>query len=112
MLSRGAKAGNRREKIHFCRQLLMLGGSRKSGLDEVYELAGALRKLRIVMRNLNSEAAGRDVYLWSPAPVSVVRGYHKILRLVKMKRGFRSINYHLSTLVPVGLTSNGGLVGV
>jgi hypothetical protein len=39
--------------------------------------------MAFVMRNLNSEPARRDVYLWSPAPVSVPPGYHKVLEPVK-----------------------------
>jgi hypothetical protein len=35
------------------------------------------------MRKLNAERAGRDVHLSSSASVSVVPGYHKILRTVK-----------------------------
>ena len=35
------------------------------------------------MSYLNAHAAGRNVYLWSPAPVSMDRGYHKIWEWVK-----------------------------
>jgi hypothetical protein len=39
-----------------------------------------------VMSNPNSEPASSDVHIWSPAPVSVNRAYHKILELVKRSR--------------------------
>jgi hypothetical protein len=35
------------------------------------------------MRNLNSQPVDMDVYIWSPGPHSVDRGYHKILGWVK-----------------------------
>ena len=38
----------------------------------------------LVMRKVNSDAASSHVYLWSPAPDSVNRAYHRIWGWVKM----------------------------
>jgi len=35
------------------------------------------------MSYLNADPASRDVHLWSPVPVSVPPGYHKMLEAVK-----------------------------
>ena len=43
------------------------------------------RKMAFVMRTVNSHWPAGDVYLWSPAPASVVSGYHKIWGVVKRK---------------------------
>jgi hypothetical protein len=36
-----------------------------------------------MMSNLNAEGANGNVHIWSSAPLSVNRAYHKILRPVK-----------------------------
>ena len=35
------------------------------------------------MSYLNADPASRDVHLWSPVPVSMPSGYHKMLEAVK-----------------------------
>jgi hypothetical protein len=42
--------------------------------------------MSFMMRNVNGERADRVLYLWSPAPVSVPPGYHKIPEPVKARR--------------------------
>jgi hypothetical protein len=44
-----------------------------------------------VMRNLNAEPTSSDVYLWSPAPHSIDRAFHKIWGWVKRSGPDRNI---------------------